>query len=272
MSDIQKQYFTTSELAKATGVTKHTLFHYDEIGLLKPEFVNEKGYRYYSFYHCYALDIIHVLKKAGSSLQEIKEFMQNQNAALFVNLIQQKQQELELEQLRLKRMQTFLSGALEMIEVAHNDPRSAPLLETCEAEYFISTRLSGLMDDKEFVVKLTEHRDYCEKHFILHEFPLNTIIYKENFEADRYYPDYVANKLSMPMAGDKVLVKPEGMYAVMDHRGSYETMPHTYAILKDFIRSKGLSISGNIYETELLNYLAEKNPDQFIIRISVGVS
>ena len=30
-------YLTTGEFAKLAGVSKHTLFHYDKIGLLSPE-------------------------------------------------------------------------------------------------------------------------------------------------------------------------------------------------------------------------------------------
>ncbi len=41
-----KKYLTTSQFAQICSTTKHTLFHYDEIGLLKPEFVNKKGYRF----------------------------------------------------------------------------------------------------------------------------------------------------------------------------------------------------------------------------------
>ena len=41
-------YFTTGEFARITGVTKHTLFHYDDIGLFSPEIKQDNGYRYYS--------------------------------------------------------------------------------------------------------------------------------------------------------------------------------------------------------------------------------
>lgn len=43
----KKMYFSTGEFAKLAGVSKHTLFYYDEIGLLSPEIKNkENGYRY----------------------------------------------------------------------------------------------------------------------------------------------------------------------------------------------------------------------------------
>lgn len=38
---------TTGELAKLMGITKETLFHYDEIGLFRRHVVMKNGYRYY---------------------------------------------------------------------------------------------------------------------------------------------------------------------------------------------------------------------------------
>ena len=48
MENIYKKYFKTIEFAETCCVTKHTLFHYDNIGILKPEAVAKNGYRYYS--------------------------------------------------------------------------------------------------------------------------------------------------------------------------------------------------------------------------------
>ena len=42
------------EFSKLSGVPIRTLRYYDEIDLFKPIYVNEKGYRYYS-YHQYIL-------------------------------------------------------------------------------------------------------------------------------------------------------------------------------------------------------------------------
>ena len=44
------EYMTTGGFASAMGVSKDTLFHYDDIGLFCPEKVSENGYRYYSIY------------------------------------------------------------------------------------------------------------------------------------------------------------------------------------------------------------------------------
>ncbi|WP_145053631.1 MerR family transcriptional regulator [Paenibacillus xylanexedens] len=272
MSNRLNEYFTTSELAKTCGVTKHTLFHYDDIGLLKPEIVNSKGYRYYSVQQCLVLDLIIVLKKAGSSLEEIKEFIQKQNTPLLINMLKEKQMDLEREQRRIARMQSILKSAIQMTEEATKELQNTPKILECEAESFIVTPLNIGDGDKEFAKKLSEHRDYCEAHYIDHEFPIWTIISKGQFQSGNYYPEYMANKVNTPIPEDMMLIKPAGLYAVIDHKGSYDSMPQTYSVINNFIASKGMNISGNVYALELLTYWTEKNPDDYKIRIYVQVS
>ncbi|ASA20184.1 MerR family transcriptional regulator [Paenibacillus donghaensis] len=269
MSDHHSQYLTTSEFARTCGVTKHTLFHYDEIGLLKPEFTNSKGYRYYSIQQCYVLDIINVLKRAGSSLQEIKGFIQNQNTPVLIKLLKEKLHDLEVEQNKIKRMQSFLRGAIEMTELAKETMYDIPSLEEYEEEYFITTPLEQGDGDREFAHKLNEHREYCERHFMDCEGPIWTILAKDSFESCDYYPDYIANKLRAPFQGERIMVKPKGLYAVIHHKGSYETMPETYSLLKTYIASKDMQVCGNTYAVDMLSYFAEKNPDDYVLRISV---
>lgn len=272
MSDSRSLYFTTSEFAKTCGVTKHTLFHYDEIGLLKPEFINSKGYRYYSIQQCYVLDIINVLKKAGSSLHEIKGFIQNQNNPLLIELLKQKLHDLEMEQIRIQRMQRLLKGAIEMSEQAAGTLQDGPFIAECDEEYFIATQLEQGDGDKEFAHKLNEHRTYCENHLIENEFPIWTILCKDHFESGDYYGDFIANKLKAPILGERMLTKPKGIYVVMNHRGSYETMSETYAIIKTYMKSNGLALCGKAYAVEVLSYISVKNPNDYIIQLSVEVS
>lgn len=46
---LKLKHLTTGEFAKICNVKKHTLFHYDDIGLLKPDYYDENGYRFYSY-------------------------------------------------------------------------------------------------------------------------------------------------------------------------------------------------------------------------------
>lgn len=71
-------YLTTGEFAKLAGVSKHTLFHYDKIGLLSPEIkLSENQYRYYSISQLELLEIITLLKELDMPLSEIKSYLDN---------------------------------------------------------------------------------------------------------------------------------------------------------------------------------------------------
>ena len=50
---------TVKQLAAVSGVTVRTLHHYDQIGLLKPAYVGENGYRYYEKVQLLRLQQVH---------------------------------------------------------------------------------------------------------------------------------------------------------------------------------------------------------------------
>lgn len=272
MPDITSPYLTIGEVAKTCGVTKHALFHYDEIGLLKPEFVNEKGYRYYSLQQCYLLDLINVLRKTGSSLQEIKSFIRDQSPELLVRMFKEKQRELELEQARIRRMQRLLQDAIEMTGMGNEEPIANPVVRRYEAQYFIMTQLAEPGSNKEFASKLSEHRSYCERLEADHGFAIWCIVGQDRFLAGEYDPEYIANQLEHPGVTERLVVKPAGPYVVMDHKGSYESIPITFNAMKQFIDREGLTVNGDAYSVDLLNYYSEKNPDNFLLRMMVGIA
>lgn len=85
-------YLTTGEFAKLAGVSKHTLFHYDKIGLLSPEIkLPENQYRYYSISQLELLEIITLLKELDMPLSEIKSYLDNRTTSLFIELLTKEQ-------------------------------------------------------------------------------------------------------------------------------------------------------------------------------------
>jgi DNA-binding transcriptional MerR regulator len=63
------------EVADIVGVSVRTLHHYDEIGLLRPEFVSDTGYRFYVDKNLERLQQILFFKEIGFNLEEIKEIL-----------------------------------------------------------------------------------------------------------------------------------------------------------------------------------------------------
>lgn len=63
--------YSTGQFAKLANVTERTIRYYDKIGLLKPSFVMENGYRKYTKSDLLKLQKILSLKHMGFSLEEI---------------------------------------------------------------------------------------------------------------------------------------------------------------------------------------------------------
>lgn len=66
-----EKYYTTGQFAKKANATERTIRYYDKIGLLKPSFIMENGYRKYSEKDFLKLQRIIALKHLGFALEEI---------------------------------------------------------------------------------------------------------------------------------------------------------------------------------------------------------
>jgi DNA-binding transcriptional MerR regulator len=87
---------TVKQLAAISGVTVRTLHHYDEIGLLKPAYVGENGYRYYGRAQLLRLQQILFHREFGVLLNEIAELL-DMEAADQVDVLLRHRERLEAE-------------------------------------------------------------------------------------------------------------------------------------------------------------------------------
>lgn len=67
--------YTVKDVAKFSGVSIRTLRFYDELGLLKPAYYGENGYRYYEEQQLLMLQQILFFRALGFELKKIQEMM-----------------------------------------------------------------------------------------------------------------------------------------------------------------------------------------------------
>lgn len=67
---------STGQFARLCHTTKETLYHYAELGLLKPCYVGANDYRYYDVQQYLIFDLICSFKDTGASLKEISALLQ----------------------------------------------------------------------------------------------------------------------------------------------------------------------------------------------------
>ena len=67
------------EFSRICHVTVRTLRHYEEIGLLLPDYIDEwTNYRYYSLVQFQKMQAINRLKELGFSLEEIRDLFDDE--------------------------------------------------------------------------------------------------------------------------------------------------------------------------------------------------
>lgn len=113
-------YYKTGQFAKLANVSERTIRYYDKIGLLKPSFVMENGYRQYSDLDLLKLQKILSLKHLGFSIDEIFPMvMDNTNLKesfeLQIDLIEDKISHLQSLKDALKRASQTLDLSWNMI-------------------------------------------------------------------------------------------------------------------------------------------------------------
>lgn len=270
---MSKIFFKVGEFAALCGVRKDTLFYYDEIGVLKPEIVEENGYRYYSAKQLTTFDIIKALKEVGTPLKEIKSYMNQQDTDNFLSILKAKQIELKKEQRRLDQIEKLLKNTIATTEHALSVTCDEVQLEYCEEEYYIVIDAPEVSytDEKAFHLKVQEHISYCRKNYYNDEFPIGEIILLENLQRGLFERKYFCSKIDHKADSDHLFIKPEGIYAVLFHKGAYETLPDAYYKLKTYIQQNGYKIIGNAYEEDQLYFLSVSDPNQYLLKISIQI-
>lgn len=88
----------------------------------------------------------------------------------------------------------------------------------------------------------------------------------------RFEKDCFCLQVETPDNQESLLIRPRGLYAVMEHRGPYQSLPRAYEALLMFIRQNGYTVTGHGYESDLLGYAAVRRDEEYMVQIAIGVS
>lgn len=266
-----QKLFTSGEFAKFCNTTKDTLFHYDDINLLKPVKIATNGYRYYSSNQAYLFDMISLLKEVGLSLTEIKTYMDNRNTKTFLSMLKETDKKLYEEIERLKRLRSLLKNTMNITIDAFNVEIDKITFEHKEEEYFIVTKGPKTPDDKTVFTSISEHVAYCNKHNIYYTFAFGEIIGTEYIQDRTFQTSYFCTKINRKIHNKHLLVKPAGLYAIKYIRGSYDNLINAYAQFIDELKAMNYPVKYALYEEDMLNYLSETDFNYYLMRIETKV-
>lgn len=111
-----KPPLTLGRLARATGLARSSLLHYEALGLLQPLARSDAGYRLYGEAEVARLQAIRRYREAGLSLDAIRQLLSRPQAAGPARLLEQRLLALSDEVQRLREQQQELARLLAMPE------------------------------------------------------------------------------------------------------------------------------------------------------------
>ncbi len=175
--------FSIGEFAMLAHVSHRTLRYYDDIGLLRPHFIDpQTGYRYYTASQLPTLNKILALKQLGLSLEEIKVAQQEDiNADVIRGMLMMKKaqikQNLDEEMRRLRNVELHLQ------QIESNVDQYDVVLKQVPIQPFLSSR---------FVFDSHEKMGTCFMEILQLMLQLNinvgpyvAVIYADGFGTDR---------------------------------------------------------------------------------------
>ena len=269
----QKQpRFTTGEFAKLCGVGRHTLFHYDEIGIFSPALRGENGYRYYAPVQIEEFQVIAALKELGMSLGEIRAYLDRRSPEELLTLLEREQAALKARMARLRRLRRLMEGRSILTRQALAAVPGQVTVERAPQRWYVATPARGLTDDAQFAAILARHMEYCAARGVESPYPLGALLPVAAARAeawDGYTHCYT--QVERPVPGTELFTAPAGVYLTYCHAGSFDTVREGYRRLLEHADGQGLPLGEWCLEDVLLDGLSRKGYHQYLLKISIPI-
>lgn len=267
-----ERLLTAGEFAGITGVTKHTLFHYDDIGLFCPEKKDTKGYRYYSFAQLEVFDVIAALKDLDMPLREIKKYMDERSPDKLLKLLE-KESLIALEkEKRLRSTRDWIVKKKKIIREAMAVDTNRIYMREAAPSCAAAVRLNQ-GDERTWAMDTGRLIEVCKAlgirgtYGIGYRQPLAGVIERG---PNNYELAYVVTDKKLP--AQVCCLIPGGTYLTGYHRGLWQELPVTYEKMFAFAREKGIRLSDDCYVDSLLNELTQKSENEHTIRVSFSTT
>lgn len=103
------------ELSKLIGISIRTIRYYEEVGIFEPTETTDAGYRFYSQDKIQKLEQILLLKNIGMTLKEINQALNVQDKDTFLEILRDKEKDIENKVIKLLNTQNALRSFIEYL-------------------------------------------------------------------------------------------------------------------------------------------------------------
>lgn len=269
----------TGDFARLCGTNKRTLIHYDEIGLFKPAYTDDRGYRYYSESQFDVFFTINCLSKLGMPLREIGAFLNHRNPQALKKLLLEQREEVLKEEERIRKTRQVIETKLALVSLQEklesNQAGSSTehiFQEYTPEEYMILSDPLNTNDHEAIIHTLCSHIGYCNKNNLNAGHPYGAMLAVSELRQGHLdtYAYFFTKVIDRP-EDFPFHIKPAGTYAVAYLKGDYYDSEETYRKLFQWIDENGFRTGQYSYKEAIIDELAADSSEEYLTKISVQI-
>ncbi|MEC0206586.1 MerR family transcriptional regulator [Paenibacillus lautus] len=263
---------TSGQFAKLMGTSKDTLFHYDRLGILSPEFKAENGYRYYSINQFDVFKVISILKDLEMPLNEIKEYLNKRSPHELIALLDKEEAILNEKIKKLQKMKSIISEKKRITKAATEINPIDITIEENDEEFLIITEADPFTNVKSIYHSMIKHQNYLYLNSIDASHKIGWMRDTKRVLANETFNyDYLYSRVS-EQSNYSNFKREKGTYLTAYHTEGYSSVSDTYDRIIKYANDKRIEIKGFFYEDVLLDDLSVRGYEEYLIKISVRIS
>ncbi len=269
------ELFQIGEMAKLFRLSVSSIRHYEDMGLVQPEYVDPNtGYRYYSTRQFEVFHTIRYLRALDMPLGEIRTFVQNRDVKRIRDMLElQKKAVLEKQQ-ELERIQRKIDHRLWQLEDAEAGPLGSVQVKKLPPCRMVLLRRKLTVRSHEDVEEPLAALIRAQGEPLPFMGKVGLVVEPERLERDDFgqYDGIFLLPDPEDRVSGEVLELPEQLGVTLRFRGHHAESPSQYKKLVAYIRQTHRTVAGFAREITLIDYGVTSDPDQFVTEIIIPVS
>jgi DNA-binding transcriptional MerR regulator/effector-binding domain-containing protein len=263
--------FSIGEFARLFNINIRTLRYYDDIGILKPEIINEQtGYRYYGTKQFERLNTIRYLRALDMPLAKIREFFENRDVDKILDILGEHRAEIQRRKKELEMIEKKIEGRMAQIEDALRTEYGRIEEKRLPGRILVALKKTiPVGEDLEVPIRELERSSHLNSGVFLGK--IGVSIAKEDLKARRF-ENFLCIFLLLEedeTSADGASRLPEGDYAVMRFRGTHREAGACYGRLLDYMEEKGYEAAGDSMEITMIDSGLTDDTSKYITEIQI---
>ena len=223
--------FQIGEMARLFHLSVSSIRHYEQLGLLKPEYTDpETGYRYYTPRQFEVFNTIRYLRALDMPLQEIADFLQNRDVDNIEKKLRQQMDAVVRKRQELQRIERKIDNRLRQIQDAQASELGRIMLERTPACRLFRLRESLRIREYQDMELPTSRLAQAQGEAVVFLGKVGVSVSRERLltgQFEEYDGIFLALDDEDSFEGE-ILSLPETLCACVRFRGSHPQAPQQY--------------------------------------------